>query len=265
MESVKKIHEVFRAFRGDMNNSWEEFAYLEDMIRNSEKREYELLSLHSDITKTKRIKDAGGMQNRFLSGGNTKKHFIDSIGLFENYISWLAQFVYREYPGKMRGCGMDEKKLFEVILLQESKQEIIDYIAEEKVRSVFYGKPSDIFLKDKLNIEIGNVFKENYQKEINLYEELTGRRNAIIHNLGYVDKKYLRENPSSKYKEGNKIIISADYLRGTIALLEGIAAKVTECVLLNIYKGDIQGKLSKSLKTFERCAKEDWYADLLSK
>ena len=203
--------------------------------------------------------------NKFLSGDNTKKHFIDAIGLFENYISWVAQCVFCDYPFRMHSGGMNEEKLFSTILQKDTKEEIIEYIAEEKVRSVFYGKPSDIFLKDKFDLGIGNVFQDSYRKEIELYEEITGRRNAIIHNLGCVDKKYLRENPGTDFKEGQKIIISEKYLRGTIALLEGIAAKVTECVVLNIYRGNVQGKLGQTLHSFEICSANDWYGKLLRK
>lgn len=263
MEKIKRIHSDFMKFRGNMHNIWEECAYLDEMIRNSEKREFVVVSLHSDSRKTKRIKDAGGMQNKFLSGENTKKHFIDAIGLFESYISWLAQFVFCDYPYRMHTSGMNEEKIFNVILQKETKEEIIECLAEEKVRSVFYGKPSDVFMKDKFDLGIGKTFVNNYNKEIELYEEINGRRNAIIHNLGCVDKKYLRENPNTVYKEGQKIIISEQYLRGTIALLEGIAAKTTECVVMNIYKGSIQGKLAQTLKSFERCCKSDWYESLL--
>lgn len=213
--------------------------YLDDMIRNGKKREFEVISLHSNNKQKKRLKDAGGMQTKFLSGENTKKHFIDAISLFESYISWLAQFVFCDYPFRIHSAGMNEEKLFNIILQKESKAEIIEYIAEEKVRSIFYGKTSDIFLKDKFDLGIGKIFENEYKQEIRLYEEITGRRNAIIHNLGCVDKKYLRENPSTTLKEGQKIIISESYLRGTIALLEGIAAKVTECVVINIYKGKV--------------------------
>lgn len=265
MDKIKVIHTKFMRFRGDMHNIWEEYAYLDEMIRNGKKREYTVVSLHSNNKRVKPIKDAGGMQNKFLSGDNTKKHFIDAIGLFESYISWVAQYVFCDYPFRMHSCGMNEEKLFSAILQKGSKEEIIEYIAEEKVRSVFYGKPSDIFLKDKFDLGIGKVFQNNYEKEIDLYEEITGRRNAIIHNLGRVDKKYLRENPGTAFTEGQKIIISEEYLRGTIALLEGIAAKVTECVVLNVYKGNVQGKLGQTLHSFELCSATDWYGKLLRK
>lgn len=259
-------HKNFLHYRGFMNNIWEEYAYLDNEIRNGVKKDFPLLQLNYDNKINKSIKDAGGMRAKFISGDNTKEHFIDAISLFENYIAMLTQSVFCDQPQRMHDCGMDVDKLFNVILKKKSKEEIIECIVEEKVRGIFYGKPSDIFLKDKCNLGINNLFRDTYKKEIELYEEIIGRRNIIIHNLGRVDQKYIRENPTTYSKDkGTKIIISEPYLRGTIALLEGIAAITTECVEVNIYGEEAKGTLKKAINTFKRCCKENWYDKLLSK
>lgn len=140
---------------------------------------------------------------------------------------------------------------------------MIDTLAEEKVRSIFYGNPADVFLKDKCKLELGTLFSSKYRLAISLYSEILGRRNAIIHNSGRVDKKYIRENPQSTLLEGKKIIISENYLRGTIGLLVGIAAETTSNVVENIYKGNVQGILGRATNSFENCYEIDWYKRLL--
>lgn len=258
-----RLHRRYKEFRGDMKNEWEEYSYLNHCITNTPTGEFTLKSLFSKASSKKAKKSAGGMQTRFIRGGNTKSHFINSIGLFETYISFLAQTVFVDYPHKMKGNGVAEQKLFNLILDSDTKEEIIDHLAEEKVRSIFYGNPTDVFLKDKCKLELGTTFSEDYFEAIILYQEIIGRRNAIIHNSGRVDKKYLRENTESSFREGQKIIISEDYLRGTIGLLMGVAAKTTECVVKEIYRGTVQGKLGEMVDTFERCYKNGWYKSLL--
>ncbi|ELU5587214.1 hypothetical protein SCB17_001625 [Clostridium perfringens] len=260
---VQRLHSRYKEFREDMKNEWEEYSYLNHCINNASTDQFILKSIISDNSSKKTKKDAGGMQNRFIRGGNTKGHFIASIGLFETYISFLAKVVFIDYPHKMSGNGTTEHKLFDLILNSDTKEEMIDRIAEEKVRSIFYGNPADVFLKDKCKLELGSTFSTDFFEAISLYQEITGRRNAIIHNSGRVDVKYLRENKESKFLEGQKIVISEDYLRGTIGLLMGIAAKTTECVIKKIYKGTIKGKLGGMVASFERCYKSGWYKKLL--
>lgn len=264
LEKIRRIHTKYKIYRGDMKNVWEEYSYLVHYIYGAKTEEFELKSLVANCKTTKSKKAAGGMQNRFKQGGNTKNHFIDAVGLFENYIASLVEFVYLDYPSKMNGGGMDEKKLFDLIIKSDDKQTMIDSLIEEKVRSIFYGNPVDIFMKDKCKLELGSIFTEQYKEAIILYREIIGRRNIIIHNSGRVDKKYLRENKESSFIEGQKIIISEEYLRGTIGLLIGIAAITTKCVVEKIYKGECKGKMAEAEVVFNRCIHNDWYKILLS-
>jgi len=262
---VQQIHNQYRIFRQDMYNEWEEYAYLNHCIRKPTKEPFEFNSLLSDSVLHKTIVDAGGMQTRFLSGGNSRSHFINSVGRFEVYISSLAKVVFIDYPQKMKGSDSETEtsKAFQLILSCSTRDEMIDTLAEEKVRSIFYGNPADVFLKDKCKLELGTLFSSKYRLAISLYSEILGRRNAIIHNSGRVDKKYIRENPQSTLLEGKKIIISENYLRGTIGLLVGIAAETTSNVVENIYKGNVQGILGRATNSFENCYKIDWYKRLL--
>ena len=196
---VQQIHNQYRIFRQDMYNEWEEYAYLNHCIRKPTKEPFEFNSLLSDSVLHKTIVDAGGMQTRFLSGGNSRSHFINSVGRFEVYISSLAKVVFIDYPQKMKGSDSETEtsKAFQLILSCSTRDEMIDTLAEEKVRSIFYGNPADVFLKDKCKLELGTLFSSKYRLAISLYSEILGRRNAIIHNSGRVDKKYRLYSKSS--------------------------------------------------------------------
>lgn len=263
LTSIKMLHSMFMLYRGDMKNIWEEYTFLSVSIKNIEKEGYKLKSLVANDVSDKTVKDAGGMQTRFLSGGNTRNHYIDAICVFENYINRIVTKVYHDYPFKMQGIGMDAQKLFSLVLKKESKEDILDSIIEEKVRSIFYGNPVDIFEKDKCKLELGTIFKDKYADAMKYYTEIVGRRNVLIHNSGIVDNKFLKENPNFEQKKGHKIIISEDYLRGSISLLIGIAAILTQCVIENIYSGNVQGKLGSAVASFDRCIQNKWYQNLL--
>ncbi len=262
-ERVKRLHTSYKGFMQNMKNIWEEYSYLEQTIKAAKPKEFELKSMYSPSVTKKKKTDAGGMQNKFLTGENAKSHYITAIGLFEKYISTLAANVYFDCPRKMSSAGMDSDKLFDLIIDCDEKDEMIDRIIEEKLRSIFYGNPVDVFKKDKCKLELKNVFSEKYPDSLKFYSEIVGRRNAIVHNDGRVDKKFLRENPGTAYKEKQKIIITEDYLRGAIGLMLGIAAVTTSCVVENIYGETTQGKLKSIFDSFERCNKTGWYNKLL--
>lgn len=255
------LHTSFRIFRKKSRGIWEEYSYLNECVKNADKKPYKIAELNRQVILNKTKVDAEGMSNKFVTVENAKMHFINMISLFEDYISKLTIVVYISYPKKLEDANND--KLLDVILKYENKEDMIKHIAEEKVRRIFYGNPTDIFLKDKCQFNLKDVFSIQYKEAIDLYREIIGRRNIIIHNLGKVDNKYLKENPDSKLKNGQKVIISEEYLRGTIALLTGIAAKTTEAVINNIFKGHVGGKLKKAINTFENCYQNDWYKTLL--
>lgn len=263
IKATKRIHTMYKSYRGDMKNIWEEYTFLNSSIYGIKKEGFEIKSLVTNTKSNKTVKDAGGMRTRFLQGGNTKNHYIDAICTFENYICKLASFIYHDFPAKTQGGGMDATKLYTLILNSDSKEDMVDAMIEEKIRSIFYGNPVDVFIKDKCKFELGSIFKEDYSKTMEYYSDIVGRRNVLIHNGGKVDLKYLRENPDSKLTEGKKIIISEDYLRGTIGILLGIAAITTKCSIENIYNGSIQGKLDSAVKSFDKCMGNGWFEDLL--
>lgn len=263
LKSIKKIHTMFHVFRRDMANIWKEYYYVTHLLQHTTKEEYHSLALHSNTSKLMNKSYVGGMQSRLLNGSNSRTHFIETICRFEDYINSLASIVFHDYPYKISGSKMDAQKLYDYILQSPDKETIIDHIIEEKIRSIFYGNPVEIFTGDKCKFELGTLFKDKYKDAIPFFAEIIGRRNLIVHNSGRVDKKHLRENSSSTLKGGQKIIVSEDYLRGTIGLLIGISAITTKTVIENIYRGEVKGVLDSCTSTFDACMRNNWYFNLL--
>ncbi|MCI0130019.1 hypothetical protein [Vagococcus sp. CY53-2] len=156
-----------------------------------------------------------------------------------------------------------QKKTYKLIYKYDDVSSVLDRVIEEKVRSIFYGNPVEFFTKEKCKLECKTYF-ENYDNEIkNFYTEIVARRNIIIHNQSRVDSKFIKEVPTTLYKKGNKIVLSENYLRGTIALLIGLGAGTANCFISNVLGETIGGKLKEGLNSFERSSREDWFSQLL--
>ena len=127
-------------------------------------------------------------------------------------------------------------KLLQTIIESNDKNEIIDKLIEEKMRSIFYGNPVDFFEKDKAKIGLNSYFKDNHKNALKQFAEIVARRNIYVHNNGKVDRKYLREVEGSTAKLGSTLLLSKDYLKQTTILLKDISGMTTKLVLENVFK-----------------------------
>jgi hypothetical protein len=148
--------------------------------------------------------------------------------------------VLRDFPGRLAtGAqieqGTRELKLLEIIVNSSDKAEMIEKLIEERVRALFYGQPSDFFLKDKSKLGFGDYFSKSYPTVIERYSEIAARRNLIIHNDGRVDRKYLREVPTTSLKLGQKAPVDQEYLRRSLLTLHGLSATAGVLVCERIY------------------------------
>lgn len=264
MSSVRTIHRNFKDYRQKLRHIWEEYnlvgyyiPYLHDKIKGGEVEPFKFAPFLVDKNniretgKAKAISVLGQVRQNSLHN----RVLLDSIGAFEDNLSKLVETVYFDHPHKLLSNPSEidssqDFKLMKVVINSEDKNEIISKIIEEKVRSIFYGKPLDFFTKDKTKMEFGDYFKSECKNILNDYSEITARRNIIVHNSARVDRKYLREVKGSTYMLGNKIISDSDYLRKTLCILEGLATMASVLVIENIYKNDVRGKLSISLKSY---------------
>ncbi|WP_062060843.1 hypothetical protein [Cellvibrio sp. OA-2007] len=173
--------------------------------------------------------------------------------------------VYEEHPEKLNSRDSLETidrqyKLLDTIISKSSREEIIGSIIEEKVRSIFYGNPLDYFLKDsKTKLGFGNHFKDHHSINLEIFCEITARRNLYAHNAGRVDSKYIREVKSPAFTIGRKAIIDKDYLRRTIIVLRGISAVAGSLVIRNVFnQPKVMGTIATVVTPFET-----YYSDII--
>ncbi len=265
--SYIKISTQYRKFRKNIYSIWESYNLVDfyskiirEEIGNNKKALLIASHLKTSGTKTYDKNNTLNLLDRFHQQETPRRALIESIGLFEDFIGLLITLVYKDYPRKLLGKDEQEdssiyhEKILKTVIQSNNKDEILTKIIEDRVRSLFYENPSDFFLKNKTKLEFGDFFKKKL-KAINQYIELTARRNIIVHNGGKIDRKYLREVENSEFTLNENAEISADYLRNSIILLEGLGAATSVQVLNNIYKqdfADLSKKLQQSFVFFER-------------
>ncbi len=241
-----EITGLFINFRKRIINTWRDYNYLDYSTRELKKTceinpksvNLRISNLYNNGIKTFYFKDVWGMTERIIVNSLPSKTLIEAISLTEHFLQDLSKIVYKEFPEKISTRDAVEQigqqiKLMETIMNSDDKDEIIDKLIEEKIRGIFYGKPTDFFEKDKAKLGFGKIFKEDYQTALNKYLEITGRRNVWIHNNGKVDRKYKRENPTSTLNLGAKLCIERNYLKESIILLKDISGLATKLVMTN--------------------------------
>ena len=252
---------MFRAFNFNLNEIWEDYIsitfYMRKIHDGVKSGEIAPVSIPKLVLKP-RLQPANrkviyGIIHRISSKTSGVHAFIDAVSLFEHFMSNLVLRVYIDFPAKLKGLNKDSgeeadtrrKKLLDVIIDSANRDEMIQKLIEEKIRGLFYGNPSDLFERDKANIGFNKHFREKQASLVSAFQEITARRNIIMHNDGRVDRKYLSEVPGSVLKLGDSVYIDDAYLREALLVIKELAASSAQLVTTNVYKRSVRGKIRK--------------------
>ncbi len=195
-----KINLRFKTYEKYIFDAWEtynlilhymELTHIE--IKNDNWGGLPIPAVWNDQVKTIKKNNTYGAISHLVKKSNPRRSLSDLVSIFEVYLSDLTTLVYEDFPGKQIGKDSSKNedgyhKILKHVIDSEDKNEIINRVVEEKVRGIFYGRPSNYFNNEKL--EFGNYFSDNFKKELEIYEEITARRNIVVHNDGRVDRKY---------------------------------------------------------------------------
>lgn len=251
--SISRIGKRWNRLRGRLLDNWEivHFLnhYLEELkplIKNKEISPFSLMDIDGKPNKPYKKYKADlylGVISRIQSKTLLSRTLLESVALTEDFFQDVLVVVYKDYPQKLMSVKNSEnenskkyQKLLKLIIDSPDKDDIIDKLIEEKIRGIFYGNPSDFFLKDKGKLNFKSTFNDSYDNSIILYKEIIARRNIFAHNSGKVDNKYLREVDNPQFTINKKAIIDIDYITQTIRILTGLSAVVTKLVIEGIYK-----------------------------
>jgi hypothetical protein len=258
-----RVGSLFRAFNSELNEVWEDYSavafYMPEVVRLIGVGPMPNLRM-SRLVSRNHLKELSknttqGIASRIVYKTNGRHAFIDGVSLFEHFMSGLTLKVHMDFPGKLKGLteqsGEPEArrlKLIDIVLDSDDRYEMIQKLVDEKVRGIFYGNPTDLFTKAKINLDFGSHFKDNCQSELAAFSEVTARRNIIIHNQGRVDRKYLSEVKESPLRLGQAVSIDRDYLLRSFLVLKGLAATSAQLVATNVYKEPLRGKAQRIQK-----------------
>lgn len=246
--TYKKIAIRFKHFIQEENTVWESYSVIEyyshslhDKIKNNvvEMPAYKTLTYHSQANREISKDRLYGTLSHISALQNPRNSLIAAMLIFEEYISNLVELVYKDYPQKCLtqadGKAEMSDKLSTIILESRDKDEIIERIIEEKIRGIFYGNLSDLFIKDKAKLELKDTFKGENTVLIDKLKEINARRNIYVHNGGKVDRKYLREIKDTTVRVNTVLKIDSDYLKEAINIMAQIAKLTTVAIMNNIY------------------------------
>lgn len=252
---------LFASFNTQLNEIWEDFKsldfYLFEVHKLTKAGSIERVTIQRLVSKPSMEKLSAsavyGIIDRIRGKAAGRHAFVDAIAAFEHFISMLVFKVYLDFPRKLRGVSRAvenetsarHQKLLDIIFDSVDRYEMIHKLIEEKVRSIFYGNPVDLFSKDKALIEFGTHFKEHKALLLTELAEVIARRNVIMHNEGRVDRKYLNEVANSTLKLGQKVSVDEIYLRRALLVMKDLAADAAQLVATNIYKEPLFGRAKR--------------------
>jgi hypothetical protein len=255
------IGTLFSELNTELNEIWEDFKainfYLLKVHELTKLNSIERVAVPRLVSKPRmeQLSPSAvyGIISRIKDKTAGRHAFIDAISAFEHFISMLVFKVYLDFPQKLRGLSRQldtenvsrQQKLIDIIFDSADRYEMLHKLIEEKVRSIFYGNPIDLFSKDKALIEFGTHFKKNKSSLLVELAEIIARRNIIMHNHGRVDRKYLNEVAGASLKLGQKAVIDEQYLKRALLVMKELAADAGQLVATNIYKEPLFGRAKR--------------------
>ena len=168
---------------------------------------------------------------------------LNSVSLFEAFISDIAKLAYLSDPNRFliknknteneTVSNQENAKLLNILVESSSREEAIEQYVEEKLRGIFYGNPVDVFKKNKLGFGLDKRIGGNLTAELEIYAEIVARRNIIVHNLGKIDRKYIREVKDTTFSVGQIVNIDREYLFRSLHLINDLAKEYVLAVSLS--------------------------------
>ena len=176
--------------------------------------------------------------NRYLTrdpigskqGNNSDRLDLQELLLKYEHVSEAIEEYNRQkqaVPDTEGDLKKNNRKLLGVMQTASNKQEVIDYILEERIMGIFYGDPLAVFQKDKLRFGIHEKMVRDCQHSLSRLREIICRRNLLIHDSGVVNRKYLREVHNSSYAIGDKLGVDRDYFYDSLKVMEEVGRLFT--------------------------------------
>jgi hypothetical protein len=254
----------FRGYDKTIRDIWEVYQFhnfylprIHELIKKKNMPALSIASLGALRPKEQKPRDTLGAISHIMSQVTMQRSLVAAVAQSEAFLQYLVTRVLRDYPKRLLAStqseqGPRESKLLEIIVNSSDQGEMLEKLIEERVRGLFYGVPGDFFVKDKARLGFGDHFLSHYGAAVGRYVEILARRNLLIHNDGRVDRKYLREVPSSTLTFKQRVPIDEPYLRDALLTLRGLCATAGVLVCERVYSSPVpSGKMLLRSKSFK--------------
>jgi len=254
---LREIYERYVRFGEILHNAWIDYsvqdaviAIVESHCSSGGNANQVITTTTSPINGANRApariygKDLAGIGRRAYRKDMPVSILLNSVGLFESLVSDVAKVAYLHDPARFllpRSGSQDEldtagdkenSKLLTILIAASTREEAIERYIEERLRGLSYGSPVDIFRKNRLRFGLNNTLAVKCSNEITRYAEIMARRNVIVHNLGRVDSKYIREVQGTTLSAGDKVVVDGPYLFDALHVLDILAVNFANEVAL---------------------------------
>lgn len=271
---AKRYYEKYVRFSEQLHHGWVHFQLqaevqrlLEFHCHDEDYQQQVRIDFESPVNPERRQrsrlrgKNLPGLVERLSRREIPEGVFLNALGLFEAFVCDIAKEAYMALPdrflrpkllgGKAPGAATEREneKLLVMLLESTTREEALERYVEERLRGVFYGNPTEVFTKDKLRLGIAEDMKKYCATEMELYGEAVARRNVLVHNMGRVDRKYLREVPNSNLKCEERVQIDSTYLFEVLRTLNELAKRYVAFLGLSTTSNELPQVRTGNLRT----------------
>jgi hypothetical protein len=162
-----------------------------------------------------------------IARGVFETNIVSIVSRTEAYIQECLSIAIKKYPEKLSVIAEKNGVPIEMLLANESRDDIIQQYIAFRCESLMFGKPKE-YLQ---NVEKVLAIKID-QDVIDKYIEIKASRDIIVHNSGAINKMYVEKAGASRRGEiGDELDIDSNYYRQvlvTVKSLSGIIQRETE-------------------------------------
>ena len=155
--TYKKIALRFKTYKKEMYDAWRALSLVQfyaplihKSVKSGDFPPLELVRVPvTDKTVLSKAKTFGVLDH-ISRKAILRTTLMETVARFEYFHSDLCRYVYTDYPRKITRNASDEpeerrEKLLNLVFASSSKEEIVNRLVEDRVRSIFYGNPIDLF------------------------------------------------------------------------------------------------------------------------
>jgi len=242
-EDLKQIDFLSASFFANVTTLFETITFFNNSVTCAfETKNTKLMNSYSTLLNALKHSSKNENENDVFFKHMPALCFSNLVSSFEDYLLEMALIALKKQPLKMAKATCDLKMLLEL-----SKDEIIEYKAREHLNTILYAKPLDYMrgICDLLGVK-PDVIKNEWME----YIEIKARRDLGVHNRWIKNDTYIR-----KTKEAGITTVPDEYLKPDLNTYKAafhtcsqLVAKITDEVLVNVYKqppliGDIFNKI----------------------